>query len=112
MDHGAPVRSLAVAADQQRLMSFGDTQTSRCWNLENGQAVLQKDGDFQLDVVAQHAKFGGDLSNRLVELAKQDLDAAQKQKTAEEENEKKAKEEEKAKAKAAKAPAAKGGKKK
>ena len=92
MDHGAPVRSLAVAADQQRLMSFGDTQTSRCWNLENGKAVLQKDGDFQLDVVAQHAKFGGDLSNRLVELAKQDLDAAQKQKTAEEENEKKAKE--------------------
>ena len=92
MNHGSPVRGLAVAADQQRLMSFGDGQTSRCWNLENGQAVIQKDGDFQLDVLAQHAKFAGDLSNRLVELAKQDLDAAQKQKTAEEENEKKAKE--------------------
>ncbi len=92
MNHGSPVRGLAVAADQQRMMSFGDGQTSRCWNLENGQAVIQKDGDFQLDVLAQQAKFAGDLSNRLVELAKQDLDAAQKQKTAEEENEKKAKE--------------------
>lgn len=84
--HGGPVRALAASGPARRLISFGDASSVRGWNLDDGSAVGSRDGRSSLEKAAARAQHQAALSTRLVELAQQDLAAAQAAKTAEEAN--------------------------
>lgn len=78
LSHGSAVLAVALRPDGQRLASAGDNGTTRLWNLQNGQVVAELRGDIRLkNAVAAWNRQVAQAEARL-NLAKQRLDAAQK----------------------------------
>jgi WD40 repeat protein len=87
--HGGPVTALAISSDGTRLISTSDNNSIKLWNTADGAMVVEIKGDFQKQFVAQRQQRDKALAAKRVELAKKDLEEANKRKTAEEENHKK-----------------------
>lgn len=113
MNHGGPVEAVSVRTDFARFASASSNNTARLWNAADGAQVSELKGDFRSRLTVEQLARASELAKRRVELAKADLDAANKRKedeeknrTAAEEAKKKAGEELVAKTEAAKQPAA------
>lgn len=111
-NHGGPITGLVARVDGKRLITAGANNIGKLFNLENNQQVELR-GDLTAKYKSEELQRALALAKRHVELAKADLDEANKRKTSEEENAKKAAEtlktteaEAKAKTEAAKQPTA------
>ncbi|MEZ6107220.1 MAG: c-type cytochrome domain-containing protein [Pirellulaceae bacterium] len=86
VNHGSAVRAIAADVAAKRIVTLGDGRTARAWNVDDGQQVGTNDGDWDLQLASAQSQQAVALANRMVDLANQDLKAAQDQKTAEETN--------------------------
>jgi WD domain, G-beta repeat len=84
-----------VSSDGKRLATLGTGQQLKIWNVENGQPVVQRTGDFELDKLFLSKQRLAALRQQYIDLAKQDLDEHQKTIAAEEQNLAKSNEEQK-----------------
>ena len=89
LDHGAPVEAIAVRPDGKRLASAGGA-AGKLWDLETGKLVAELKGDIRATLKVSALTRTVALAKKQIDLAKQDLEEANKRKTAEEENQKKA----------------------
>lgn len=113
MNHGGPVEAIAVRPDFMRFASASSNNTAKLWNAADGAQVIESKGDFNTRLTVEKLVRASELAKRRVDLAKADLDAANKRRedeaknqTAAEEAKKKAAEELIAKTEAAKQPVA------
>lgn len=89
-NHGAPVADVVVNAEQTRLVTCGANKSVKIWDAQKGNQLHEFKGDLNLTISNDFAQRELSLRQRHVQLAKSDLDEANKRKTAEEENQKKA----------------------
>ena len=90
-NHGGAVYGIDVRADGQRLASVSDNHTAKLWNI-NGQQIAEMRGDVRRKTQAARLTQQLNAANQRVNIAKQQLDAAEKDVPAKTEAEKKASE--------------------
>ena len=89
LNHGAPVAAVAAASDGKRLASVGAAGTRSCGTSRSGKQVAELKGDLRATLKVGELTRAVALAKKHVELAKKDLEDANKRKKAEEENQKK-----------------------
>jgi WD40 repeat protein len=88
LEHGGPVAGVAIRPDGKRIASVGGS-VGKLWNAESGQLVAEMKGDIRATLKVGELTRAAALAKKHIELAKQDLEEANKRKTAEEDNQKK-----------------------
>ena len=76
-NHGGPILSVAVRPDGQRVASASENRTAKLWNI-NGQQIAELRGDLRLKTAAARLVQQQNAGNQRLTLAKQRLDAAEK----------------------------------
>ncbi len=74
---GAAVHAVAVSPDGQRIAAGGDNKFARLWNL-NGSQIAELRGDLRLRVAQTRARQQETAANARLNVAKQQLDVAEK----------------------------------
>ena len=90
--HGQPIKSVAINADFSRLATIGNGTEIKLWNVADGKLVATMKGNLNAQLHLNRSSRHLKLQQRYVQLAKSDLDAQNKRKTAEEANVKKTEE--------------------
>lgn len=91
VNHGANVQSVAAAPDGQRFATASDNRTTRIWNV-NGNQIAELRGDIRRTIALTRARQAEAAANARVTVAKQQLEAAEKDLPVRTEAEKKASE--------------------
>jgi WD40 repeat protein len=89
VNHGATVLSVAAAPDGQRFATASDNRTARIWNV-NGNQIAELKGDIRRSIALTRARQAETAANARVTVAKQQLEAAEKDLPVRTEAEKKA----------------------
>jgi WD40 repeat protein len=77
VNHGATVFSVAAASDGQRFATAGDNRTTRIWNV-NGNQIAELRGDIRRATALTRARQAETAANARVTVARQQLEAAEK----------------------------------
>jgi WD40 repeat protein len=77
VNHGATVQSVAAAPDGQRFATASDNRTARIWNV-NGNQIAELRGDIRRTIALTRARQAETAANARVTVAKQQLEAAEK----------------------------------
>lgn len=85
-DHGGAVMDVVAIEGGSKLASCGLNQSIKVWDVATGQLLHELKGDAQRERNLAAADLQQRLSQRLLDLAKADLDAGTKRKAAEDEN--------------------------
>jgi WD40 repeat protein len=89
LNHGSAVAAFAASADGKRLVSIGADGHAKLWNVESGQSLAELKGDLRLTLKVAERTRAAALAKKQIELAKKDLEDANKRKKAEEDDQKK-----------------------